>query len=213
MSLPDKSQLKEGLETIDLDNLWHPKRLDELVDPNSGDTFYVDDADFGTWVEDALKWDEEPREAIYIENYWELDPEIEESIRSEMKDEMPYPGLEGAQLAGNAIEAMEETNTGSFGTIIGFYVENLKSKHNQEQVLGPQGTDNLVETPEWYPGDDWFTDLEEDQLIGIIKDDKTVYARQIMDNMRRDGNFIRSFDDRFWRAYEETLDNYSGIEK
>lgn len=212
MALPDKNTLKEKLETIEIHNLSYPEPLDRIVTPGNNGEDYIEreERDFGTWIQDALKWDNEPRKAVFIEDYWDLDPQIHGELVSEVNNGIDRPGLEGGNLAGSAIEAMEEMSESSFSTVIGFQLNGLKDNQNPNQVMAPQGPDNLVETPDWYPDDDWFIELEEDEYVGVITDDKTAYARHIADNIwKRSGKY--SIDDRFWKGYEEAIENYTGL--
>ncbi|MFQ3275448.1 MAG: hypothetical protein ACI9SF_000598, partial [Candidatus Nanohaloarchaea archaeon] len=118
----DRKDLEKTISEIDLDNMYFPESLDRIIGQN-GEELYIDrDNDYQTWVEEAEKWDEAPRETAWIEDYNTLDDELEDLLNEEAKKDMRYPGLEGAKFAETMIEIGEEAVEGdSFGgTVIGF---------------------------------------------------------------------------------------------
>lgn len=211
MTLPETEYLKERLETVDLSDLRYPERLDNIIYESEG-SFSEPDTVFQNWVEEAENWDISPRKAVYFPDYWEMDEEVEERFLEEMQRDMDSPSLEGARAALNAVQAQKEKRPQGFSSVIGFKAPALDpDKVQRQQVGAPQGGERPVESPEWYPSDDWFSDLEEDDRVGIIVDDHTVYARHIMDNIIQEESGVRSFDFRFWEGYQETLQNYTGM--
>ncbi|WEL19656.1 hypothetical protein [Candidatus Nanohalococcus occultus] len=210
----DKHFLMDRLETLELDEARFPERLDVIFSAEKGSEFRVEDYEVpehvSSWLENAEKWDETPRRSAFIPNYFELDERVESELVAGMESELESPGLEGVKLAANAIQAQKEKPAVNFSAYLGLPVNRLEEEFNMTQVAGPYGADNMVETPVWLGVDDWYSDIGEENYVGVIIDDDTAYARHIMDNGLIMENEDREFDPRFWQSYQETIQGYTG---
>lgn len=202
--------LKERLDTLELNTLEFPKQLDRILYEDETED-EIEYEDLNTWIDKAEKWDRAPREAVFIPDYWGFDEGIEQRMAENIDRELQSPGLEGVRLATNAIQAQREKGPTGFSAVIGLEMADIDDSVQRYQLGSPQGDTEPVRLPEWFQNDDWFSDLEEDGKVGVVVDDHTVYARYIMDNTRLRENDVRSFDDRFWDAYEETIESYTGF--
>lgn len=208
MTLLETGYLREKLETIELDEVNYPERLDGIIYAEGEDEEY---GDMQEWIDKAENWDISPRRAVFIPDYWELDDDIEERLTDAMRQDLTSPELEGSRLATNAIQAQKENGAVGFSAVIGFEVSDLDDSFQKHQLGAPQGQNSPVALPDWCPNDDWYSDLEEDGKIGVIVDDHTVYARHIMDNISLKETEEESFDTEFWEGYQSYLENYTGL--
>lgn len=213
MSFPTKEYLAERLETKDIDDLEFPESIERIIFADSGETYRRDEKRpaFPIWLEEAENYDDIPHRSVFIPDYLDLNDELEEKLESMVEKDFDYPGLVGSQLAINAIKAQKMQPRVNFSAVIGFKVEDFDQNLNVNQVGSPQGVENFVNTPEWLGVDNWFSDLEEENYVGVIVDDDTVYARHIMDNMLLKENREYGFDSHFWNAYQEVIEGYTGF--
>lgn len=207
----NKKSLQDALDTIDLGRLNYPEQIEGIVYEDGRGSYPIqnEENEFGSWLEDAEKWDNLPRESVYIQDYWSLDSDLEEALEENMGRELESPGLEGAKFATNAIQAQKEKGLAVFSTVIGFKVADPDEGFNRAQIGAPQGQYALISVPEYFEGDDWFSEIEGEESVGLIVDDDTAYLRHLRDNIRNMETSQNSFDSLFWKAFNETLDNYS----
>lgn len=204
----DSEYLKRGIDTLELEEFEHPQRLERLLfDDEDHRSEEIDDSISG-WLESAEKWSSVPRRTAFVSNYFEADEEILDNIEYRMDLDTNTPALDGAAVAWSAIKAQNQVSNDGFGAVIGLPVKGIKGDENINQALGPSG--EPVEMPEWISNDDWYSDLEEEDYVGMVVDDETVYARHLKDNtvQRREGS--RS-DELFWRGFDETVENYTSL--
>jgi hypothetical protein len=199
----EKSAGKISLEQVEL-----PKMLDNII--SDREIKHSTSVTFNEFLARTEEYEEDlPRNSLIIPDYNRLHKGLKETFEELENSELEYPGLEGANMAAEAIEVLENRTqqSNSAPMIIGMKVDQ-QSNSNPYQTLAPQGTDSPVETPEWYSGDDWFSDLGDGEYVGIILDDHTALAKYVMDNARSE---YKDIETQFWKAYQETIENYTGI--
>lgn len=202
MNYIDKEFLRNKLDTVELDSVRLPQRLDSILERGKGIDPVKDTGEAG--MQKIGDLEDAPQYAPFIRDYWELDGEIEERLEEYIED-LDQPGLEGAKKATEAIEAQREKEGSSFSIVVGFHPDE-RDDYNLHQVGGPQGDKNLVELPDWMLDDDWFSDVENGYVARVV-DDHTVYARHIRENVQDDRP--SGIDEaQFWQAYNETIDSY-----
>lgn len=214
----DNEVLRQGLDELDLTStdIQVPKRLDLIRRQNDQPEYNTNWEGIKARIEKLENLDEGDvsRKTPFIPEYDNLESEVEEYLDELKRKDFDLPGYAGAKLAVKAIEVFEEeqNKNNGFVAFTGVKINEYEGDTNPSQIGSPYGSHMAVELPEWMRHDDWYSEIEgEEDLLAVPVEDPTVFAKHIMDNVRTDENWINSFDDRFWRAYEETIENYIGL--
>lgn len=214
IELPTPQELSDQLEEVNLDKVVHPRRLSELMENNfsiepSGDDTIVN------WIEDSEKWRDVPQKAARID-YWNVPKAIVDTLEEvRYAEDLDQPGLKGANLASNAILAVERNPYDATGYIVSVEpgIDTTDDNLNINQVAGPTQLDQVATLPDQYKEDDRFAYIEDDEpWLGVITDEETVLAEQVRDTIdyleTRSGPEFSSF---FKKGYDETIENYTTI--
>ncbi|MBC5793310.1 MAG: hypothetical protein H8Z69_04745 [Nanohaloarchaea archaeon] len=207
----NKSFLSRSLEEVDLHNIAPPQRLGRIINKDTSPTDFGADESFRGYLEDSSRYENVPRTGLRLD-FWDFPDHVVDFLKRETVEEHSDEAAAGADLAGKAIEVIEDSrwrNSGFSCALLSVPLNVPETKKvNVNQYAGPSKIDVAAPIPEEYRQDDRLSQFTEDNSVGVLVDDNTVLATQLeymMDELEDQGY---EFEDLYRMGFEETVEGY-----